>query len=73
MLLIGNLGDCHIYLDQVDGIVESQYFMGKYPEYSYSSDNDYFGILILSRQLSRELRRIHEIHHTSIYADSLHQ
>jgi hypothetical protein len=28
---------------EVDGIVENQYFMGKYPEYSYSSDNDDFG------------------------------
>lgn len=28
---------------EVDGIVENQLFMGKYPEYSYSEDNDNFG------------------------------
>lgn len=28
---------------EVDGLVENQYFMGKYPEYSYSTDNDNFG------------------------------
>jgi hypothetical protein len=41
---------------EVDGIVESQYFMGKYPEYSYSSDNDNFGTslsIILSTHYMR--------------------
>jgi len=28
---------------EVDGVVENQYFMGKYPEYSYSENNDNFG------------------------------
>jgi hypothetical protein len=28
---------------EVDGLVENQYFMGKYPEYSYSEDTDNFG------------------------------
>lgn len=28
---------------EVDGLVENQYFMGKNPDYSYSSDNDNFG------------------------------
>jgi hypothetical protein len=28
---------------EVDGIVENEYFMGKYPEYSYSPNNDNFG------------------------------
>lgn len=41
---------------EVDGIIENQYFMGKYPEYSYSSDNDNFGTslsIILSTHYMR--------------------
>ncbi len=41
---------------EVDGIVEGQYFVGKYPEYSYSSNTDNFGTslsIILSTHYMR--------------------
>lgn len=57
--IVPEIGDVLLWNNdyyEVDGVVESQYFMGKYPEYSYSPNNDNFGTslsIILSTHYMR--------------------
>lgn len=57
--IVPEIGDVILWNNdyyEVDGITENQYFVGKYPEYSYSSTTDNFGTslsIILSTHYMR--------------------